>query len=428
MVREIVAQVKADFKVILEQAASAPAGTALAAVEFAVRERAHKAYGAMLRDVLLLVTRESWRRVAAPTCRCGHRMRMVRRQSKTVVTVVGPITIERRQYYCDRCRSSRRPFDAYVGLDGSGFSDGARRLICRSGSVESFREASDGLRELAGIRVSHEAVRRVSEGVAHEVVEAQCGGALCGEEDRLDFTRDRAVSRAYVSMDGTMVNTQGGWREAKLGALYSQSKAQQHFVATLSASSVFGSMMRRHAAGVGALSAQQRIVIGDGAPWIWRQSSEQFPGATEVVDYYHLIEQVWRCTRGLYGETDPRGTAWTSRRLKEIREIGPGRLIASLRRSRRRRRDQNEQAALDGLLGYVVARRDRLRYPTFRKRDIDIGSGPVESACRHVIARRLKGSGMRWREENAEAMLRLRALSASAGPWKTLWQRHHLAA
>ena len=114
--------------------------------------------------------------------------------------------------------------------------------------------------------------------------------------------------------------------------------------------------------------------------------------------------------------------------MKEIRDAGPTRLIASLRRSRRRRHDADKQAALDGLLGYVVQRRDRLRYPTFRKRGIDIGSGPVESACRHVIARRLKGSGMRWRTDNAEAMLRLRALSASAGAWKTLWQRQRLTA
>lgn len=428
MLQEIMAGAKADFKAILESVEAAPAGEQLAAVEFEVRRRALKRYGQMLRAVLLLANREAHKRVAAPTCDCGEGMRMVRRQAKTVVTVVGPLTFERRQYYCDGCRQSRRPFDEAVGLDRGGFSEGARRLISRCGSAESFRQASEALKELAEIRVSQETVRQVTESVARRAESAQAEGALCGEENRLDFRREGQVSRAYLSMDGTMVNTDEGWREAKMGTIYSQGKDQQHFVATLSSSDGFGLMMRRHADGVGALSAQQWVVIGDGAPWIWTIAAQAFPGSVEVVDYYHLSEQVWRCARRVYGEGNARGTAWVSRRLKEVREAGPKRLIASLRRSRRRRRNEGEQAALDALLKYVVSRRDRLRYPTFRHSGIDIGSGPVESACRHVVARRLKGSGMRWRVANAEAMLRLRALSASAGTWKTLWQRHRQAA
>ena len=55
-------------------------------------------------------------------------------------------------------------------------------------------------------------------------------------------------------------------------------------------------------------------------------------------------------------------------------------------------------------------RRDKMRYPEFLARGLDIGSGPIESACKNVIARRLKGPGMRWTRANANAMAALRCL------------------
>ena len=54
---------------------------------------------------------------------------------------------------------------------------------------------------------------------------------------------------------------------------------------------------------------------------------------------------------------------------------------------------------------------------------MDIGSGPVESACRHVVGKRLKGGGMRWRTGNAEVMLRLRALTHRIRRQKPLGRR-----
>jgi len=426
--QEIMAGVRADCRAILDEVEAAPAGEKLKAVEFDVRRRALKRYGQILQKALLLASGELKKRRSAPRCTCGQRMRMAYRQQKTVVTVVAPLTFARRYYHCDGCGARRVPFDEMVGLDRGGFSEGARRLITRCGSAESFRQAAGALKELAEIRLSHQTVREVTESVGREVEAGQAKGELCGEEHPLDFSTEGRPSRAYVSVDGTMVNTQEGWREAKIGALYNQVKDQQHYVATLSEAGSFGMRMRRHAAGVGVLSAEQWVTIGDGAAWIWKLAAQQFPGSVEVVDYYHLSEQVWTCARGMYGEGSKRARPWVSRRLKEIREEGPRRLIARLRRAKGRRRRPEDQAALEGLLGYVVNRRDRLRYPAFRRVGIDIGSGPVESACRHVIARRLKGGGMRWRVANLEAMLRLRALSASTGAWDAFWQRHRDAA
>ena len=48
-----------------------------------------------------------------------------------------------------------------------------------------------------------------------------------------------------------------------------------------------------------------------------------------------------------------------------------------------------------------------------------IGSGPTESMCKATTLR-LKGVGMRWDANNAEAIMALEALDQS-GAWQAYW-------
>ena len=65
---------------------------------------------------------------------------------------------------------------------------------------------------------------------------------------------------------------------------------------------------------------------------------------------------------------------------------------------------------------YLRANAERMRYPAFRARDLPIGSGPVESAGKHLVQLRLKRPGARWSEPGAQALLALSARAASALP------------
>ena len=85
---------------------------------------------------------------------------------------------------------------------------------------------------------------------------------------------------------------------------------------------------------------------------------------------------------------------------------------AGLRRGGRRAADQ--------LLHYVSERREMIRYPEFQAKGWQIGSGPTEATCKTLTAR-LKGSGMRWDADNAEALMALEALRQS-GQWELYWR------
>src|SRR5262249_20332260 len=60
----------------------------------------------------------------------------------------------------------------------------------------------------------------------------------------------------------------------------------------------------------------------------------------------------------------------------------------------------------------------RMDYPSYRAKGWQIGSGPVESACKTVVGQRLKGAGMRWGEPGSDAVCHLRALFlGEKGQW-----------
>ena len=77
-------------------------------------------------------------------------------------------------------------------------------------------------------------------------------------------------------------------------------------------------------------------------------------------------------------------------------------------------------------IDYLDKHEAHLRYDWFKYRGSPLGSGAVESAIRRVINLRLKGNGIYWREENAEAMLVLRA-AALTGRWQETMERAHAA-
>ena len=67
----------------------------------------------------------------------------------------------------------------------------------------------------------------------------------------------------------------------------------------------------------------------------------------------------------------------------------------------------------------------RMDYPRYRANGWQIGSGPVEAACKTVVAERLKCSGMRWGQDGADALCHLRALYLSEPHlWEAFWRNH----
>lgn len=62
------------------------------------------------------------------------------------------------------------------------------------------------------------------------------------------------------------------------------------------------------------------------------------------------------------------------------------------------------------MIGYLSRNEDRMPYKEFFEQGYPIATGSVEGACRHHVADRMEGTGMRWKEPGAQAILHMRSV------------------
>lgn len=231
--------------------------------------------------------------------------------------------------------------------------------------------------------------------------------------------------RLYLSMDGTMVHLhEEGWKEMKTGAVYTTTACPSRvrpdtlevraknlsFYADLTDAEDFGKGFWVEAARRGVTAAKEVVIIGDGAHWIWSFAAEHFPQARQIVDWYHATEYIWNAAHALRGETTATTTVWAEARLTEL---WTGDVEAVLAQCTARVTDGEE---IQKALTYFTNNRERMRSADYRALGLQIGSGSIESACKHLIGARLKQAGMIWTRSGARAVAKARARLKS-GRW-----------
>jgi hypothetical protein len=287
------------------------------------------------------------------------------------------------------------------------------RLMQRAGSVaEQDRQ------------VAVEVLSELPEGVAREkqvLAEAQIA----------------RPKRLYVSCDGVMYPTryrqkEGDgqrivYQEMKCGTVFWQEGNDTWHKRVLSSRDDpdrFGLSLWRLAVGCGMLQADEVIFISDGGGWCDTVARRHFHDAHRVLDWYHLSEHIWEAARGLYVE-EAMAKAWASgceERLRESSGIG---LLRYLQRSRQSRSGSAGLEALDSLMGYLQPRLAITDYVEYRQRGWVIGSGMMESTCKQLVGKRLKGSGRQWSESGAIAMTALIAHRLN-WTWDAFWSSRPL--
>ena len=180
--------------------------------------------------------------------------------------------------------------------------------------------------------------------------------------------------------------------------------------------SPFAQRAYREARRRGFDTAARRVVIGDGAEWIWNLAGEQFPAAIEIVDLYHAKGHLCDVAKAIYGA----GTDLAARWGKDRRdELDAGRVEAILT-ALHAHRDTCEEARK--CIDYLTRNRHRMRYPEFRAWGLCVSSGVVEAGCKHAVGARLKRAGMHWTVTGANAIIALRCCKLS-GRFEDFWER-----
>ena len=167
--------------------------------------------------------------------------------------------------------------------------------------------------------------------------------------------------------------------------------------------------MQRRSAQVAALSL---VIIADGASWIWDRGAdlaERGQQVWHILDFWHACEHLATIARWLYGESSEPCTESFRRWRGMLRNSRGAEAIEELMTLRDSGEYPTLRADIQGEIDYFTANQQRMDYRRYRKLGLPIGSGTVESACKNVVAARLKQSGMMWGMPGATGMLQLRA-------------------
>jgi hypothetical protein len=167
-----------------------------------------------------------------------------------------------------------------------------------------------------------------------------------------------------------------------------------------------------------------RVVIGDGAVWIWNLANLHFPGAIQIVDLYHARQHLWEIAAMLFPGKPEEQKTWVGP-MKDLLDKGDiETLVQTLRALHADHADTAEELLTQAQ--YFATNAERMRYPKFRAQGLFVGSGVIEAGCKTVIGSRLKCSGMFWTVRGANAIIALRCCLLN-GRFEDHWEKARAA-
>src|SRR5579884_3964284 len=397
-------------------------------------------------------------REARPVARrqgsCGHRQRLVGERPKQLLTLVGPVTFMRPYYQClevseaeASCTHGEAPDDALWGVHQRRTTSGVQREISYLCGRLTFEEAAESLCRHVPLGMSARQALSLMRPVGEALASAEDRQVKSVQEEAKQArshlqqerqTKEIEIERLYIELDGVLARMRRGsvpmkqeelqrkgdvYREIKAGAVFRAERGSKRselvpgvyvdtpapgsmrYVARRTAKGGFDWLLYHLAVECGLEQAQQVVVIGDGAPWIWNLAAEHFPGAVQIVDLYHAKEHVWDVAHAVFGRGTAKASAWANHACSLLEQGHTEALVSAISALPPIPPEPGQARSLpERAVDYFTTNAVRMRYPLFRAQGMHIGSGIAEAACKTIVSKRAKGCGMRWTPEGLDAL------------------------
>lgn len=351
---------------------------------------------------------EPLRETACP--KCAGKTRYKGRYADEVVTVQGRVKVRRRYYHCAVCHKGTCPLDRAWGLGPGNTTPTVQARTAVLGVWVPYTRRPEVSQQL-GLAWSVD----VKTG---ELITQRVGTAVRQAPPAGPGAATRPVA---VAVDGVFLLTRTeGWKEARCAVVYepdADAGRSPEACAGLRKEYLGGledreTVVERACDRVQARApvGQRIAALGDGAHWIWDGYAQHLPERVEILDFYHACQHLAKVAQAMHPGDPAAAAAWLETQRHELRHIGPWRLLQELEEwkpkgkgSKTARKVRAEES------GYFERNQERMRYPSYVRQGLPIGSGAVEGACKHLITARFKQAGMRWNRATAEPLIHLRA-------------------
>jgi hypothetical protein len=354
-------------------------------------------------------------------------------------------------YLCPHCHQGQFPADAELDIEHTDFSPGVRRMQAVVGQQAPFDHGREQMKILAGLEVTAKSVERTAEAMGADIAAGEQRAIRRAVQLDLPVIIGKPIPFLYVQMDGTGVpvvkkETDGRkgkidgqpahTREVKPGCVFTQTAWDKEgyasrdpdsttYTGAIETAEEFGKRIYLEAWNRGWNLATKKVVMGDGAEWIWNLADLHFPGAVQIVDLYHARQHLWELARKLYPNDPVSQKVWMKVHQKRLLDKGKiKKLVLSLRSVESTNADVLEKIRTEA--DYFERNAERMRYPKFRRQHLFVGSGVIEAGCKTVIGSRLKQSGMFWTVRGANSIIALRCCHLN-GRFEDYWESRRAA-
>lgn len=286
----------------------------------------------------------------------------------------------------------------------------------------SFKASSEMLKNFLGIDISSNHVRKITEYVGGAVYNADKEEANKQYENivNLDITNEKKEMVLYIMIDGAAINTRiedkdgSTWRECKSAIAFTNKdlikrKDGSKLILNKECISLVGSSdeLKKYLLMIAVLKgyeeAEKTVIISDGATWIRNICKEIFPDALQILDLFHLKENIYTYAKYLYSEEKE----YTKYAKTIINLIEQGKKETAIKKVK----DVKDElpAGIVNIKTYIKNNYEKIDYPEYIKNGYYVGSGAIESANKVLVQRRLKQAGMRWSVDKSQTVVSLRA-------------------
>ena len=330
------------------------------------------------------------------------------------------------------------PLDILLKIDKQPFKM-SKKLMWRVAfwgqNQSSYERAREILNQEFGYSLSVSTIKNVTNYVGKKIFEADKAEAERLEEERQNIpVTPETEDILFVMIDGAQVNTieknaEGStWRENKLAVVFKQKDVKNNknnkrreirdkeYMSLLGSVGEFEKYLFSAAYHKGYPCNRRTVVVSDGAPWIKNICDMTFPDAVQILDYYHLVENIHSFAKVLYVEDEEGAKRWAEEIETLVYEGRKEELFDRVRPYK----SIKVPAGTVKLYHYLEMNKERIDYAEYRAAGYCIGSGAVESGNKAVVHKRLKQAGMRMCLIVPEHMLSLRAKDES-GLWPDVY-------
>jgi len=392
-----------------------------------------------------------------PVCHSQKRM-----DTRHPQTIFGQITTDRLGY-CRRGEQAVHPLDEQLELPACSFSYELQRRVVKAAVQGPFDEAVERVEESTGVLIP----KRSAEGMVQQAAcdfeifyqrripppQALTGPILVGSVDckGIPMRKSEPAEKVVRRGKGQKANQK---KMGVVAAVYTQQpyvRTPQEVIENLFEADqkppepqtkhtgpeykrVWASLSKGKAGLLGEVVEEMQgrdehkhkdwVMLADGERALQKEVEACLEGVPLVLDFQHASEKLWQAAYVFHDEGSPQAKEWVKQRALHLLQGKVSQVIKGMRQSATKRRlSAQKKKPVEAAAAYFYRNRDHMRYDEYLRKGWPIATGVVEGACKNLVKDRMERSGMRWTQEGAEAMLKLRATYLSED-FEEYWAFH----